>query len=466
MPSGLLLAAVVALTSAAATIPVNSTGATSGAPSISLPLPGATTDTSPVQVLPPLGAVAPAPTAAGLTRVLAPLLTKPSLGRSVSAEVIDTFTGAELYTRGADRAVVPASTAKLLTGAAALSVLGPQTTLATRVVLGTPASQVVLVGGGDLMLAPGVGRPDAVQGHAGLGDLAAATARQLRSRGTTAVAVRLDDTLFRGPAINPAWPRGDVAGGYVAPVMSVEVTVGVTRPGRPPQPGLPAARVPDPALAAATLFAAQLRAQGITVTPAVTRGAAPASPTVLAQVASASIADIVEHDLTDSDNTTAEALARLVAIAGGRPGSFADGGRAVLEAVHALGVPVIGARMTGGSGLGVGTVLPTRTIARTLAVAASDDHPALRPLLTGLPVAGASGTLEDRFSASGAAAGIGVVRAKTGTLSRVGSLAGTVVDADGRLLAFVLIADAVPGITPGRSALDAIATSLAGCGCR
>jgi len=87
-------------------------------------------------------------------------------------------------------------------------------------------------------------------------------------------------------------------------------------------------------------------------------------------------------------------------------------------------------------------------------------------LLTGLPVAGASGTLQDRFAASSAAAGVGVVRAKTGTLSQVGALAGTAVDADSRLLVFVLLADAVPSITPGRAALDAIATSLAGCGCR
>jgi D-alanyl-D-alanine carboxypeptidase/D-alanyl-D-alanine-endopeptidase (penicillin-binding protein 4) len=58
-----------------------------------------------------------------------------------------------------------------------------------------------------------------------------------------------------------------------------------------------------------------------------------------------------------------------------------------------------------------------------------------------------------------------VVRAKTGTLTGVGALAGVLVDADGRLLAFTLIADAVPATDPGRAALDAAATALAGCGC-
>ena len=97
-------------------------------------------------------------------------------------------------------------------------------------------------------------------------------------------------------------------------------------------------------------------------------------------------------------------------------------------------------------------------------LAASTDHPQLRPLLTGLPVAALSGTLAERFDESAGAAGW--VRAKTGSLRGVTSLAGTVQDADGRLLVFAVLADAVPATTAARDAVDSVAAALVACGCR
>jgi len=473
-----VLAVLLAATPAAAApsgsgAPPTSSGPATPLPAVHLPLPGATVPQAAVDVLPPLSGLAPLPTAAGVTAVLDRLLAGTALGASVSVDVMDVTTGTELLSRGPTRAVVPASAAKLLTGAAALTALGPQASLPTRAVQGATPGEIVLVGGGDVMLAPGAGDRDAVMGHAGLADLADRTAAALRgqgrgqgsSPGSSPVTLRLDDTLFTGPAVNPAWP-GDVGGGFVAPVMPLEVTVGVTRPGTPPRPGQPAARLADPALSAARQFATLLQVRGVAVTGTVTRAAAPPGAAVLGEVRSASIADIVEHDLTDSDNTTAEALARLVAVTGKRPATFAGGGEAVLQRVAALGVPITGARLSGGSGLDPHTVVGVRTIVRVLALAADRTRPQLRSLLTGLPVAGASGTLVDRFAGTALAPGVGVVRAKTGTLTGVSALAGTVVDAEGRQLAFAVVADAVPATEPARVALDAVAVALAGCGCR
>jgi len=241
---------------------------------------------------------------------------------------------------------------------------------------------------------------------------------------------------------------------------------GNATPGRRPSPGLPFARVADPALSAATAFAERLRAHGIAVPGAVRRSPAASGARQLAQVRSAPIGDLVEQALTDSDNTVAEALARLVAVSSNREATFAGAGAAVLDRVAVLGVDTTGQTMAGGSGLGAGYAISPRTLVRVLALAAATDRAQLRPVLTGLPVAGASGTLAERFGAPAARPALGVVRAKTGTLTGASSLAGTVVDADGRLLAFAVLADQVASTEVARSALDLAVASLARCGCR
>ena len=107
-------------------------------------------------------------------------------------------------------------------------------------------------------------------------------------------------------------------------------------------------------------------------------------------------------------------------------------------------------------------------LGRVLVLASSADHPELRPLLTGLAVAGFTGSLEPpRFAATATQWAAGLVRAKTGTLTGVSALAGTVEDVSGRQLAFVFVADRVrPGDTlAARAALDRLATAVAGCGC-
>ncbi|RQX21715.1 D-alanyl-D-alanine carboxypeptidase/D-alanyl-D-alanine-endopeptidase, partial [Micromonospora chalcea] len=84
-----------------------------------------------------------------------------------------------------------------------------------------------------------------------------------------------------------------------------------------------------------------------------------------------------------------------------------------------------------------------------------------------LPVGGWSGTLDERYRAAATSAGAGVVRAKTGTLSGVNAIAGTVTTADGRLLTFAVLTDRTQGsLDETRAALDRITSALAGCGCR
>ena len=83
-----------------------------------------------------------------------------------------------------------------------------------------------------------------------------------------------------------------------------------------------------------------------------------------------------------------------------------------------------------------------------------------RALLDLLPVSHAEGTLAARFGeGSGADAAAGWVRAKTGTLSGVSALVGTVMTEDGRALTFAFLSNGSE-VGEARAALDRLAASL------
>lgn len=428
------------------------------APAPPSPFPTAPAATHPgpvVPVLDPPDPQAPVPDAAEVTALAQAVAAHRWMGTSVGVVVVDQMTGEVLADVDGATPRQPASTSKILTAVAATRVLGPEATLATRVVQQGPG-HLVLVGGGDVMLAAGAGDPGAVNGRAGLADLAAATARPLQLAGTTEVTLDVDDSLFSGPAVAPGWAPTDLTGGYVAPVAPLAVNIAKTRD----EPYPP--RFPDPAAHAAQTFAAALGAHGITVTGAPGRAVAAPDAPVLAAVESAPVADVVEYLLHTSDNTVAEAVCRLVAVARGLPGSFQGGTQSVLAEVQALGVDTTGAALADCSGLADGSALPARLVADVVRAAGVESE--LRPVAVDLPVAGWQGTLADRLEALPAR---GLVRAKTGSLAGVTSLAGTVTTRSERQLAFAVLADATPpgGQLGPRRVIDAFVQQLAGCDC-
>ena len=385
------------------------------------------------------------------------LLGVSALGAGVTADVVDVRTGAPLDAVGATTMAPPASTAKLATAAAALRVLGPNATLSTTVVDGAVAGQVVLVGGGDPTLAGT--DPDPAGTYpvaASLASLAKATAKALAGKTVT---LGYDAALYAAPTSAEGWKPTYFSAGNVAPVSALEVDEG--------RQGGKTARVSDPALAAAQQFATLLTHDGakVTGTPTPAVGAAGAKP--LAKVTSAPISALVERMLRVSDNDLAESLGRQVALKEHQPATFVGAAAGVAAAVGTLGVDPSMLHMVDGSGLSTSDTLQAGALVKILVAAASSAHPELRALLDGLPVAGFLGTLSTRYVTSATSVGIGAVRAKTGTLTNVSSLAGVVVDADGRQLAFAIIAGHVPSDSPlnAEAALDRVAATLAGCGC-
>lgn len=425
------------------------------------------TAADPLTVLPPLparpvlaapsAARAPQPSPQGAAAALAPLFGDPALGSLATGYVEDAATGRELYARDADTPATPASTLKIGTAIAALETLGPDYRISTSVVPGASPGEIVLVGGGDPTLTaaatPPGADPDAAP--ASLADLADQTARSLRERGTTRVRLAYDTSRYTGPVLHPIGVNDNIS-----PVTALMADEGRTDPASIEN----APRYADPADFAARTFAGLLRRRGIVVDGDPRPDTAPqGSEALIAEVRSMTLSALVERMLTNSDNDIAEALARQTAIGLGKPASFAGGAAAVRQALAGLGLPLAGARILDGSGLDRDDRITARLVVAELVAAAAPAHPELRPVFGGLPVAGFSGTLADRFRDDAAT---GLVHAKTGTLTGVNSLAGVVVDADGRLLAFAFLASGTEGPDPAMAALDRLALAVSGCGCR
>ncbi|GAY18182.1 D-alanyl-D-alanine carboxypeptidase/D-alanyl-D-alanine-endopeptidase [Mycobacterium sp. shizuoka-1] len=402
----------------------------------------------------PVSDSAAVPTAAGMAAALAGPVADPNLG-NVTGRVTDALTGKQIWEYRSDVPLLPASTNKTLTTGAALLALDRDERITTTVVAADQTGErgvVVLVGGGDPVLsAAPAGQETWYRGAARISDLA----DQVRKSGFTATAVQVDDSLYSGPDFAPGWDPADIDGGDIAPMQSVMIDAGRTQPTT-----VDSARSRTPALDAGRALAAALGVDPAKVTMA---GRAPTGRQ-LASVQSAPLMERLRQMMNASDNVMAESIGREVAKATGRPMSFAGAVDAVTAKLAGAGIDMTGATLFDSSGLSVLDRLTAKTLDEVVNAAAGPDQPAMRPLLDVLPIAGGSGTLSDRFlGGDPKASSAGWLRAKTGSLTAINSLAGIVTDDNGRVLTFAFISnDAGP---MGRVALDNLAGVLRTCGC-
>jgi len=429
---------------------------------------------APGPVLSPADSHGPLPSRKRLAARLAPLLAAPPLGRHAGAVVTDLATGQVLFSQQAGSAFVPASNAKLLTAVAALSALGPSARFTTRVVAGAMPGSLTLVGGGDPTLAAGNPPRSDYPQPATLASLAASAVRWLAAHHRRTVRLAYDTSLFTGPSLAPGWTPGYISTGNVTPITSLQVDQGrLTRSGAPQDaddPGNFRPRSATPAADAVSAFARLLRRDGVHVAGRPAAGRQPRRAVPVAAVRSPAVSEIVAWMLRESNNVIAENLARQVALHTGRPASFSGGAAAVTAVLARLGVRH-GVHLMDGSGLSPLDRVTPNALAAVVQLAATGGPAALRAAITGMPVAGFSGTLAPRQSVFGSFGppALGRVQAKTGNLSNVASLSGITTDASGQVLAFAFMADQIPKGSLLKSAagtIDAMATALAGCGCR
>ena len=256
-----------------------------------------------------------------------------------------------------------------------------------------------------------------------------------------------DESRYDRDRTVASWPRRVVADGESGPLSALMVNDGFRVWGHP---GVPFS---DPPLEAATVFADLLRTRGIAVQGgrgADAETAGRLQPSVeLASIKSARIGDLVAVMLRESDNETAELLLKEMGFRRSGAATSGAGATAVHEVLAKRGLPMDGVVIADGSGLSDDARVTCKALVATLN--------ATPEVVQRLAVAGASGTLMNRFVEAGVT---GRLRAKTGSLNGIAALAGTLDTRDGPVT-FSYVINGLPLGATGRSLQNAMVGALA-----
>jgi D-alanyl-D-alanine carboxypeptidase/D-alanyl-D-alanine-endopeptidase (penicillin-binding protein 4) len=417
--------------------------------------------------------------------------------------------GKVLFERGADLSLQPASTLKLLTAAAALRSLGPEFTFKTRFLSAARLEEGILHG--DLIVKGG-GAPDLT------GERLWYAARALARLGLREVRGNLvaDESYFDDERRPGGWPAPGVDRAYNAPVgalsfnfnvVSIEVRPGAAV-GAPPHarlsplgagldlvnaastsasrsdlrvqvrrhngrdqmvvrggirlksPPLTLHRsLEDPAGYALGALRELMAREGVLVTGSLASGIAPEGVRELYVLESQPLSQTLFMMNKMSNNMMAESIVKVMgAQETGPPGTTASGLRVVRRFLEEIGVDTGSVRLADGSGLSKDNHLPAAALARVL-----EEMPrrfSVWPeFLASMPIGGVDGTLDDRMRGDLARR----VRAKTGRVAGVATLAGYVSNEDGDTLAFAVFVNRVSCSYPRVvEQVDRLALALAG----
>ncbi|MDP9072772.1 MAG: D-alanyl-D-alanine carboxypeptidase/D-alanyl-D-alanine-endopeptidase [Actinomycetota bacterium] len=380
-----------------------------------------------------------------------------ALAGTTSCLVVEDSNGLLLYQHQPDTALIPASTQKLLVAAAALTILGPNFHFVTQVV--APAAPVAgqvanlwLVGGGDPVLAT----PEAIAFQAGRARVTgyqwtplSGLADRLAAAGIRSVpgGIRGDDSHLDRLRFLPIWPAIYRTTQEVGLLSALSVNEGVQT--LTPKVTLAA----DPPGFAASELARLLGQRHVVVGASGQDQTAPANGVVVATLQSAPLSQIIESMIRASDNWIAELVVRQIDRATGGTGTTAGGLAQVMAQAAAAGVPTAGTHMDDGSGL---SHTDRATCQELLAALDLGNQATFAPLLSGLAVAGQTGTLAARYNHTAIA---GKLRAKTGSLDNAGGLVGVL--SVGPTLRFAYLANQVSSESDLYTHEDQVVAALA-----
>jgi D-alanyl-D-alanine carboxypeptidase/D-alanyl-D-alanine-endopeptidase (penicillin-binding protein 4) len=356
-----------------------------------------------------------------------------------------------------------ASVLKVLTAATAI-VHVPMDQRAITSVYSLPSEPGVLVlkGGGDFSLTKTVAPAYTTYTKAARLSTLATNSLRLLMPGLPITKIVLDASYFQQNDYNPNWKPSDRTNGYVSPITALQVDAGRAN-GDLTSKKYNGTRSAEPILDAGRAFRTALGAAAANAT--LELGTTPSDAQLLTQVKSMPMSMWLNHALMASDNTETEYIGRHAAIAAGEPSTFDGVTATVKSTLEELGISTKSLVMLDGSGLAQGDRVTAKLITQLMSRVA-DPTNVLAPMLVYLPQAGVSGTLGGRFTGRNSAAK-GYIRAKSGYIPGLYSLAGIVTAQDGTLVSFAAFARDNGKVKVGygaRAALDTLAARIFTCG--
>lgn len=363
--------------------------------------------------------------------------------------VVDAETEQVLCASAPGRSRPLASNMKLFTTATALSKLGPEYRIPTKVFRDGPVDakgvlhgSLYLQGGGD----PALGTPAFYNAYfAGLGTNIFSLTPQIKAAGIKAITGRLyaDDTVFdrrRGVA-----DSGYATSPYIGPLSGLAFNSGFA--GATSTSGFSS----DPAKLAVGKLARSLR--GV-VPPQTALRPTPPDAERVAMVRSPTLDRLV--NLTDvySNNYFAEMLIKLLGARFGGAGTTAAGANVVEAFARGHGSTV---NAVDGSGLTRSNRSSPREIVDLLL--GMQEDPAGEEFIQDLALTGQEGTVASRTEGTAA---YGRCRTKTGTISGVSNLSGYCFNRSGRVMAFSILMAGVGNLSLAHLNQDRIAAAVAG----
>lgn len=417
---------------------------------------------APLETAPISTSVRPYPTGPFKPCSAAKTVKQAALGKFY-AYAVDAVTGRVLVDVRGSESTPSASVLKVLTAAGAMTNLPASYRAETKIFsTATEPGTIIVRGGGDHTLSRMTGESFTTYWRPARLETLAKKFYKVYPLEAPITKIVLDSSFFEGDSYNRFWKTSDRTNGYISHITALQIDGDRANPDLTDKK-YSGVRSTDPIMTAGRAIKAALGERAASAT--ILKGTLPIDAVEVTKVSSQTINTWLIHALGLSDNTETEFIGRHAAVAAGLPARFESIQPMVKTALKSIGVNSTGLIMKDGSGLAQSNRVTAKMVAQLMAkVATSDAY--LSKMEGMLPVAGRTGTLAGRFTGYNAVAR-GFVKAKSGYIPGLYSLAGIIDSKDGGRIAFALFARSGDGKSVGylaRPALDTVAAKFYRCG--